>query len=61
MKRPDFEDILKIGKCFFTGVKGPLHTTGVQIPIQIFRLPQEATVGALLSFHVKMASAQEFL
>jgi hypothetical protein len=31
MKLPDSEDVLKIGKCF-SGVKGLLHTTGVQIP-----------------------------
>jgi hypothetical protein len=32
MKRPDFGEFLKIGKWFFSGLKGLLHTTGVHIP-----------------------------
>jgi hypothetical protein len=32
MKRPEFEDVLKIGKWFFTGVKGLLRTPGIKIP-----------------------------
>jgi hypothetical protein len=32
MKHPHFEDVLKIGKWFFSGVKSLLHTAGVQIP-----------------------------
>jgi hypothetical protein len=33
MKHADFGDVLKIGKWFyFSGVKGLLRTTGVQIP-----------------------------
>ena len=31
MKRPDFGEFLKIGKWFFSGLKGLLRTTGVQI------------------------------
>jgi hypothetical protein len=31
MKRPDFEDVLKIGKLGFSAVKGFLCTTGVQM------------------------------
>jgi hypothetical protein len=31
IKRPDFEDILKIGNVF-SDVKGLLSTTGVEIP-----------------------------
>jgi hypothetical protein len=30
-KRPDFGEFLKIGKWFFSGLKGLLRTTGVQI------------------------------
>jgi hypothetical protein len=32
LKHPDFEDVLKIGKWFFSSVKGLLYTTGVPIP-----------------------------
>jgi hypothetical protein len=32
MKSPDFGEFLKISKCFFSGLKGLLRTTGVQIP-----------------------------
>jgi hypothetical protein len=32
MKRPDFGEYLKTGKWFFSGLKGLLLTTGVQIP-----------------------------
>jgi hypothetical protein len=31
MKLPDFDYVLKIGKCFFPGTKSLLRTTGVQI------------------------------
>jgi hypothetical protein len=32
---PGFGGVLKTGKCFSSGVKGFLHTTGVQIPASI--------------------------
>jgi hypothetical protein len=32
MKRPDFGDVLKIGKCIFSGLLGSPAITGVQIP-----------------------------
>jgi hypothetical protein len=32
MAYPDFEDVLKIGKWFFSGVKGLLLTAGIQVP-----------------------------
>jgi hypothetical protein len=44
MKRPDFGDVLKIGKCF-SSVKGLLCITGVQIPAYIFRLYHEPPSG----------------
>jgi hypothetical protein len=39
MKRPDYGDGLKIGKWIFSGVRDLLHTTGIQSPAYIFRLP----------------------
>jgi hypothetical protein len=42
----------------FSGVKGLLYITGVQIHTYIFRLPYGPLL-ATLSFHVKMASAQQ--
>jgi hypothetical protein len=34
-KRPDFGDVLQVGD-FFSGLKGLLHTTGVEITAYIF-------------------------
>jgi hypothetical protein len=35
MKRPDFGDVLKIGKWVFSGVEGLMRTRGIQISFQI--------------------------
>jgi hypothetical protein len=43
MKRPDFSYILQISKWFlFSYVKFPLHTIGLQISFELFRLSHEA-------------------
>jgi hypothetical protein len=46
LKRPDFEDVLKICKCFLSDVKGLLLTTEVKIPAYIFRLPKGPPLGS---------------
>jgi hypothetical protein len=35
MKRPDFGKFLKIGKWFFSGLKGLLRSTGFKIPPKV--------------------------
>jgi hypothetical protein len=54
MKLPDFRDILKIGKLFFSGIKGLLLTTGFQIASIIFRQPHGPPLGLTSSAQVEM-------